>query len=355
MSRGAHALRSGGGQHRETERPSVGNAAPNRASPSMTSSRARSGFLDQTALWGNLGISLLGPVTAVFVVAPGMSFLAAFIAVVVGTVIGAAGLALANVAGARTGKPAMVMLRGLFGAKLSYLPTVLNLVQLLGWATFEILVISQAAEQLLPWHVQWPYKVVAGALTTVMAIWPLGSVRLLRRYALVAVLIAIGVPDRAAVPNRCPSLTHGGWNGFWTGTDLVIAVSVSWVPLAADYSRHSRTRTRRVRPDRSSATASPRSSATAWACSPSPRWRAPTRRSTACSARSSRCRWLAGVRRCWCCASWTSPSPTSTPPRSRCRTCGRSPIGGCSRSRSARWPRSGRSRFDIASYQNFLT
>ena len=33
------------------------------------------GFLDQTALWGNLGISLLGPVTAVYVVAPGMSFL----------------------------------------------------------------------------------------------------------------------------------------------------------------------------------------------------------------------------------------------------------------------------------------
>src|SRR5215475_10885902 len=68
------------------------------------------GFLDQTALWGNLGISLLGPVTAVFVVAPGMSFVAAFTAIVVGTVIGGAGLALANVAGARTGKPAMVML-----------------------------------------------------------------------------------------------------------------------------------------------------------------------------------------------------------------------------------------------------
>src|SRR5215470_9082219 len=96
------------------------------------------GLLDHTALWGNLGISLLGPVTAVYVVANGMSFLAAFIAIVVGTLIGTIGLGLANTAGARTGMPAMVMLRGLFGARLSYLPTVLNLIQVLGWAVFEL-------------------------------------------------------------------------------------------------------------------------------------------------------------------------------------------------------------------------
>jgi putative hydroxymethylpyrimidine transporter CytX len=199
------------------------------------------GFLDQTALWGNLGISLLGPVTAVFVVAPGMSFMAAFLAVVVGTVIGAGGLALANVAGAQTGKPAMVLLRGLFGAKLSYLPTVLNLIQVLGWAIFEIVVISQAAAQLLPWHARWPYILIAGVLTTVMAIRPLGSVRLLRRYALIAVLVAMVYLSIQLLREPLPSVTHGGWNGFWGGADLVIAVSVSWVPLAADYSRHSRT------------------------------------------------------------------------------------------------------------------
>jgi purine-cytosine permease-like protein len=39
-----------------------------------------------------------------------------------------------------------------------------------------------------------------------------------------------------------PSWTAGSFHGFWAGVDLVIAVSVSWIPLAADYSRHSRTR-----------------------------------------------------------------------------------------------------------------
>jgi nucleobase:cation symporter-1, NCS1 family len=197
-------------------------------------------FLDQTALWGNLGISLLGFVTAVFVMQPGMSFAAALTAVVIGTVIGTVGLGLANVAGARTGRPAMVMLRGLFGAKLSYLPTVLNVIQVLGWAVFELFFIAAAARQLLPWKTTWPYIVLAGVLTTAMAIWPLGSVRLLRRYALIAVVAAMTYLLIQLLRAPLPSFTHGNWNGFWPGVDLVIAVSVSWIPLAADYSRHSR-------------------------------------------------------------------------------------------------------------------
>ena len=195
-------------------------------------------MLDQAALWGNLGIGLLGPVTAVYVVAPGMSLLAAFTAVVAGTLIGTAGLALANAAGARTGKPAMVMLRGLFGAKLSYFPTILNLVQLLGWAVFELVVIAAAARALLPWDSDWLSIVFAGALTTLMAIRPLGVVRVLRRYALIAVTLATAY---LLWRLPLPELTNGGWNGFWPGADLVIAVSVSWIPLAADYARHSRT------------------------------------------------------------------------------------------------------------------
>lgn len=199
------------------------------------------GFLDHTALWGNLGISLLGPVTAVFVVGEGMSILAAFLAVVLGTLLGAFGLAVANVAGARTGRPAMVMLRGLFGARLSALPTVLNLVQVFGWAVVELYVIAAAARQLLPWKVGWVYIIVAGVLTTLMAVRPLGSVRVLRRYALVAVVVVMGYLIVELLTEPHPSFFQGGFTGFWAGLDLVVGASVSWIPLAADFSRHSRT------------------------------------------------------------------------------------------------------------------
>ncbi|HEX4721823.1 MAG TPA: cytosine permease, partial [Pseudonocardiaceae bacterium] len=37
-----------------------------------------------------------------------------------------------------------------------------------------------------------------------------------------------------------PNLTSGSWRGFWAGSDAALAVAVSWIPVASDYSRHSR-------------------------------------------------------------------------------------------------------------------
>src|SRR3978361_45382 len=123
------------------------------------------GLVDQFALWGNLGLSLLGPLGALYVLAPTgvppLSLTAAFVAVVAGTAIGAALLGLATIPGAQTGSPAMVLMRGLLGGRLMYLPTALNLLQCLGWAVFELVVIANAAEALLPWKVRWPSVILA--------------------------------------------------------------------------------------------------------------------------------------------------------------------------------------------------
>ena len=93
---------------------------------------------DQFGRWGNLGVSLLGFTGAIFVLQPGgagtpeLSLAAALTATIVGTVLGTAAFALTGLPGARTGAPAMVLLRGLFGARLSYLPTMLNILQCVG-------------------------------------------------------------------------------------------------------------------------------------------------------------------------------------------------------------------------------
>jgi NCS1 family nucleobase:cation symporter-1 len=201
------------------------------------------GLVDQLALWGNLGVSLLGPAYAAYVLVPGdtpLSLVAAFTAIVVGTLVGTMLLALSAVPGAQTGHPAMVLLRGLFGTKLSYLPTVFNLLQCLGWGVFELVVIATAAEVLLPWDVHWLYVVIAGVLTTVLTLRPLGFVRTLRKYALVAVVITSAYFFIQFARHPLPGLNNGSWSGFWLAADAVLAVSVSFVPLAADYSRHSR-------------------------------------------------------------------------------------------------------------------
>ena len=203
------------------------------------------GFTDQLGLWANLGVSLLGPVGALGVLVPfgfsPLSLAGAGLAVVVGTVLGTLLLGVATIPGAQTGAPSMVLLRGLFGVRMSYVPTVLNCLQLVGWGVFEIVIIAKASEQLSPWDgARWPYVVVAGLLTTLMTLRPLTVVRVLRRYALVAVVLATAYLFVQMLRHPLPSLTHGSWAGFWAASDIVIAVSVSWVPLASDYSRHSR-------------------------------------------------------------------------------------------------------------------
>jgi NCS1 family nucleobase:cation symporter-1 len=202
--------------------------------------------IDQFGLWGNLGVSLLGFTGALFVLQPGgpgtpsLSLAAALTAIIAGTLLGTAPVALAGVQGARTGAPAMVLLRGLFGTRLSYLPTALNLVQLFGWGIFEVVTIATAAHAVAPALPKPGYVLIAGAITGLLTIRPLGAIRVLRRYATIAVLVVGGYLLVQLLRQPLPGLTAGSWSGFWLATDTVVGVAISWVPLAADYARHSR-------------------------------------------------------------------------------------------------------------------
>lgn len=200
-------------------------------------------LFDQISLWGSLGITLTIPAAAVFVLhpygAPTLSLVAALVAVFVGVGAGSIVLGGASQIGAVTGAPSMVLLRGLFGNRGSRIPTIFNLLQCFGWTAVEILVISNAARAvvggpLLLWTIG------AGAFATLMAFKPLGSVRILRRYALAAALVATAYLMYAVVRHGL-NVGHGSWSGFWLAVDVAIALPISWAPLAADYSRHSRT------------------------------------------------------------------------------------------------------------------
>src|SRR5262245_47885434 len=81
------------------------------------------GLRDSLGLWGNFGISLLLPVAAVYTIVPGHPLGITILAIVVGSAIGGVLLGLGAAPGAREGVPAMVLMRGLFGRRLSYLPT----------------------------------------------------------------------------------------------------------------------------------------------------------------------------------------------------------------------------------------
>jgi putative hydroxymethylpyrimidine transporter CytX len=201
-------------------------------------------LFDQLGFWGNLGVSLLGFSGAIAILAPygvqPLSFTAAVTATVVGSALGGLILGASLLMGARTGAPAMVLLRGLLGAKASFVPTALNIAQCLGWAVFELVTITIGLQALthgdLP---RWLCLVLAGAVTTALTIWPLGWIRTLRKYVSVLVVFALVVLVIGLLREPVPELA-GSWQGFWLAVDSAIALTISWVPLGADYSRHSR-------------------------------------------------------------------------------------------------------------------
>lgn len=229
---------------------STGSSAPTAAEAPRTlleEAPRTLGLLDQLGFWGNLGVSLLGFAGAVSVLTPAgadpLGLGAAVTAIVVGSVIGGAMLGASLVLGARTGAPAMVLLRGLLGARASFLPTALNIAQCLGWAVFELVVISTGLQAVVRYTgagvPRWACVLLAGVVTTALTIRPLGAIRVLRRYVTVLVVAALVVLVAGLLRRHSAPVT-GSWGGFWLAVDAVVALTISWVPLGADYSRHSR-------------------------------------------------------------------------------------------------------------------
>ncbi len=154
------------------------------------------GFLDLTLLWSSLGVSLLVIVIGALIV-PALSLPQALVAILVGGLIGNAILGAAGAIGADARVPSMVLMRAPLGRRGSYAPTVINVAQLLGWATFELIIISAAAsaltDELFDVRARWAWTLFFGGVALAMALLgPIGVVRrFIRKFAVVAVPVSL--------------------------------------------------------------------------------------------------------------------------------------------------------------------
>lgn len=206
------------------------------------------GTLDTGLLWGNLGVSLLVIVAGAALV-PALSMPDALIAILVGCVIGNAMLGVAGAIGADGRVPGMVLMRAPLGRRGSYLPTGINVLQGIGWSVFELLIIATAAaalsDELFGFRAQWLWTLVFGVVALVLSLLgPIGFVRrFVRRIAVWAVPFALvyltwWALDGADLGALWDAPGDGGLS-VWQGADIVVAITVSFVPYAADYTRFS--------------------------------------------------------------------------------------------------------------------
>lgn len=204
---------------------------------------------DAFALWFSLGVGLLVLQAGAFLV-PALSLPEAYLAIVFGSLLGALLLAAAGVIGADTGLASMAALRPTLGLRGASIPTVLNVAQLVGWGSFEIVVMSDAANTLasgmLGVSAPAVWTVLFGALATALAIGgPVSFVRrFLRRWGLYLLLAAAAWLTYVLLARHDLGELFArpgtGAMSFAGGVDIVVAMPLSWLPLIADYTRFGR-------------------------------------------------------------------------------------------------------------------
>ncbi|WP_268799282.1 putative hydroxymethylpyrimidine transporter CytX [Pseudomonas huanghezhanensis] len=208
------------------------------------------GGRDLFSLWFSLGIGLMVLQTGALL-APGLGMSGSMLAIFFGTLVGVLLLAAVGVIGSDTGLSSMAALKLSLGSKGATLPALLNLLQLVGWGSFEIIVMRDAASllgasvssqtSLIANPLLW--TLVFGALVTLLAVsGPLTFVRqVLRKWGIWLLLAAciwltwnlLNKADLSALWARAGD----GTMPFAVGFDIAIAMPLSWLPLIADYSR----------------------------------------------------------------------------------------------------------------------
>jgi len=224
------------------------------------------GWRDHAALWLSLGVGLLVMQVGAYLV-PALGTQAALAAIVGGSVIGAGLLGWTAKIGCDSGLSSAGLMHATYGSSFARLPVVLNIVQLIGWTTFELVVmrdgvlaIARQAGALAP--------AAAPAAADAATSLPRSTVLVTLAFgALLVGLLAgsmVGLVrkfiGRFGLPLVILSLLWlswqflgkaqaMGWSTLWNragdggmstlaALDLVIAMPISWLPLVADFSRH---------------------------------------------------------------------------------------------------------------------
>ncbi len=97
------------------------------------------GWRDHAALWLSLGVGLLVMQIGAYLV-PALGTQAALTVIVCGSLLGAGLLAWTAKIGCDSGLSSAGLMHATYGSSFARLPVLLNIVQLIGWTTFELVV-----------------------------------------------------------------------------------------------------------------------------------------------------------------------------------------------------------------------
>ena len=234
---------------------SLSTSVTNQALTPLPVSSRVFGWIEHASLWFSLGVGLLVMQIGAYL-APAVGVQNALLAIVGGSFIGAGLLAWVAKIGCESGLASAGLMHAAYGSLFARLPIFLNIVQLVGWTTFELVIMREGTLAIAHQTFDLDRGSLAGLVLTtllwgaVLTALAAGSmVTLVRRFVtrfglpLVALsllwlswqfLSQLNATGLDAIWKR----PGDGSMGLFSALDLVIAMPVSWLPLVADYARH---------------------------------------------------------------------------------------------------------------------
>ncbi len=215
------------------------------------------GWPQHAALWFSLGVGLLVMQVGAYLV-PAVGPRDAALAIVLGSLIGAGLLGWTARLGCERGLSSAGLMHATYGSAFARLPVLLNIVQLIGWTTFELVVMREGTATIAQQSSGLALDGPLGLLLTttlwgaVLVLLMAGSMltlvrKFIGRYGLPLVVLSLlwlswqfGSQLQAQGFDAFWSRPGTGGMGLLSAMDLVIAMPVSWLPLVADYARHGR-------------------------------------------------------------------------------------------------------------------
>ena len=198
---------------------------------------------DYFLFWAGVAISL-AEIWAGGFLAP-MGFVLGLCAILLGHTIGNTFLGLAGVIGAEHGITSMGSVRPSFGIRGANIAAVLNIIQLIGWASILLIIAGQAGAILGKnyggiWASNRFWIILIGAGTLFWALYTGKTIwKIMQMVACVAMLLVIVMMTWIAFGklDAGTTVSFGYSLHFMKGLDLVIAMPISFLPIIADYSR----------------------------------------------------------------------------------------------------------------------
>ncbi len=229
--------------------------ATNTALSSVPASERVFNWHNHASLWFSLGVGLLVMQVGAYLV-PAVGSRDAALAIVLGSLVGAGLLAWTARLGCQTGLSSAALMHATYGSAFARLPVLLNMAQLIGWTTFELVIMRDGTAAIGKQSFGLALDSSTGQVLTTL-LW--GGVLVLLLSKPMTQLVRKLV-SRVALPLVIASLLWLSWqfggqvqahgmDAFWarpgdgsmgllSAMDLVIAMPVSWLPLVADYARY---------------------------------------------------------------------------------------------------------------------